>query len=158
MKRTILSFVLVFGLLMVHFLAFAQDGIPTVPLGKSIDPKLINITGTWKYEMVSSGGPPAAGTCSITGGKGGYTLVLQSGAVCKPKSMCTITGQLTGNTLILSNTDTVDDEGGSVTNAMNLTVHSNELITGNGSSRYVHPEGFQRHWTETMTMTRKKGK
>lgn len=156
MKRIFVCVTVVLGLLMVNCIAAAQD-IPTVPLTKPINPKLINITGTWKYEMISSGGPPAAGTCSITGGKGGYTLVLQSGAVCKPKSMCTFTGQLTGNTLILSNSDKVDDEGGSVTNAMNLTVHSNELITGNGSSRYVHPDG-ERHWTETMTMTRKKGK
>ncbi len=157
MKKTILCFALVLGLLMVHCLVFAQ-GIPTVPLTDPINPKLINITGTWHYEMISSGGPPAAGTCSLTGSKGGYTLVLQSGAVCKPKSMCTFTGELTGNTLILSNTDTVDNEGGSVTNAMRLFVQSNELITGNGSSRYVHPEGYQKHWTETMTMTRKKGR
>lgn len=157
MKRTILFILIVFCFSMIHFGAAAGD-IPTVPLTKPIDPKLINITGTWHYEMISSGGPPAAGTCSLTGGKGGYTLVLQSGAVCKPKSMCTFTGELTGNTLILSNTDTVDNEGGSVTNAMRLFVQSNEFIHGNGSSRYVHPEGYQKHWTETMTMTRGKGK
>ena len=142
---------------MVHCLVAAQD-IPTVPLVKLIDPKLIKITGSWNYEMVSSGGPPASGRCSITGGKGGYILVLLSGAVCKPASMCTFTGELSGNTSILSNTDTVDNEGGTATNAMRLTVFSNELIGGEGSSRYVHPEGYEKQWSETMTLKRKKEK
>jgi len=157
MKKTILCAALVLGLLMVHCLAGAQD-IPTVPLVKLIDPKLIRITGTWNYEMVSSAGPPASGMCSITGGKGVYTLVLSTGAVCKPRSMCTFTGELSGNTLVLSNADTVDNEGGTATNAMRLTVFSNELIGGEGSSRYVHPEGYERQWSETMTLKRKKGK
>ncbi len=144
-------------------IAFAQDDIPLVPLTPPTNPALINIVGTWNYTASASSvtgacppGPAASGTVTISGGAGAYTLVFVSGRVCSPASMCTFTGALSGNTLSVSNADTVDDEGGSASNALSLTVYSNGLITGNGSSSYIHPEGFECHWSYTITLSRDK--
>lgn len=161
MKKKVACFVLTVFSLMMSGSIFAQE-IPTVPLNKPINPKLINISGTWNYEasmpsvkgMCPAGGP-ASGTCSLTKGGSGYTLVFLSGRVCKPASMCTFKGTLSGNELVLSNTDTVDKEGGSVTNALRLTVYTNGHLSGEGSSRYVHPEGFECQWSHGLTLTRK---
>ena len=129
---------------------------------QTIDPKLINITGTWNYTSSASvvtgvcpPGGPASGTCTITKSGDTYTLKILSGRVCKPASMCTFTGQLSGNSLTLSNTDTVDSERGAVTNALGLMVVSNEFIDGRSSSRYVHPQGYECQWSNTMTLDRK---
>ena len=161
MKRTLLCIVLVTFHVIVCYAAMAQD-IPSVPLTKPIDPKLINITGTWNYTASASvvtgvcpPGGPASGTCTITKSGDFYTLKILSGRVCKPASMCTFTGQLSGNSLTLSNTDTVDNERGSVTNALGLLVVSNEFIDGRSSSRYVHPQGYECQWSNTMTLDRK---
>jgi hypothetical protein len=138
----------------------AQE-IPSVPLSKPIDPKLINITGTWKYTSSASTvtgmcppGGPAAGNASLAKSDETYTLKILSGRVCKPASMCIFTGQLTGNTLTLSNTDVVDSEKGTVTNALGLLVVNNEFIDGRSTSRYVHPEGHECQWSKTMTLYR----
>jgi hypothetical protein len=161
MKRIPFLIVLSTCLVMVCCAASAQD-IPTVPLTKPIDPKLINITGTWNYTSSASvvtgvcpPGGPASGTCTITKSGDTYTLKILSGRVCKPASMCTFTGQLSGNVLTLSNTDTVDSERGAVTNALGLMVVSNEFIDGRSSSRYVHPQGYECQWSNTMTLDRK---
>jgi hypothetical protein len=161
MKRTLLCIVIVTCLLMVCYAASAQE-IPTVPLTKLIDPKLINITGTWNYTASASvvtgvcpPGGPASGTCTIIKSGDTYTLKILSGRVCKPASMCTFTGQLSGNSLSLSNTDTVDSERGTATNALGLLVVSNEFIDGRSSSRYVHPQGYEYQWCNTMTLDRK---
>ena len=68
--------------------------------------------------------------------------------------MCTFTGTLAGNNLLVSNADTVDDEGGSAGNALNLTVYNNGFISGDGSSSYIHPEGFECHWSYSITLTK----
>ena len=161
MKRMLLCIVLATCLVIVYCGASAQD-IPSVPLTKPIDPKLINITGTWNYTASASvvtgvcpPGGPASGTCTISKTGDTYTLKILSGRVCKPASMCTFTGQLSGNVLTLSNTDTVDSERGAVTNALGLMVVSNEFIDGRSSSRYVHPQGYECQWSNTMTLDRK---
>ena len=161
MKRTLLCIVLVTFHVIVCYAAMAQD-IPSVPLTKLIDPKLINITGTWNYTSSASvvtgvcpPGGPASGTCTIIKSGDTYTLKILSGRVCKPASMCTFTGQLSGNVLTLSNTDTVDSERGAATNALGLMVVSNEFIDGRSSSRYVHPQGYECQWSNTMTLDRK---
>jgi hypothetical protein len=161
MKRTLLCIVLVTFHVIVCYAAIAQD-IPSVPLTKLIDPKLINITGTWNYSSSASvvtgvcpPGGPASGTCTIIKSGDTYTLKILSGRVCKPASMCTFAGQLSGNVLTLSNTDTVDSERGAVTNALGLLVVSNEFIDGRSSSRYVHPQGYECQWSNTMTLDRK---
>ena len=161
MKRMSSCIVIATCLLMVCYAAMAQD-IPSVPLTKPIDPKLINITGTWNYISSASvvtgvcpPGGPASGTCTITKSGDTYTLKILSGRVCKPASMCIFTGLLSGNSLTLSNTDTVDSERGSVTNALGLLVVSNEFIDGRSSSRYVHPQGYECQWSNTITLDRK---
>ena len=49
-----------------------------------------------RHGRMSTGGP-ASGTCTITKSGDTYTLKILSGRVCKPASMCTFTGQLSGN-------------------------------------------------------------
>ncbi len=161
MKKTVISLIILFTLVIAGSVSMAQEDMPLVPLTPPIDPSLINIVGTWNYSTSASTvsgmcppGPASSGTITITGGGGNYTLVFASGRECRPVSMCTFTGTLSGNNLLLSNADTVDDEGGSASNALNLTVYNNGLITGSGSSSYIHPEGFECHWDYTINMTR----
>jgi hypothetical protein len=162
MKRAMLcTALIVWCLVMVCCAAMAQD-IPTPQLTKLIEPRLINITGTWNYTSSASvvtgvcpPGGPASGTCTITKSGNVYTLVIKSGRVCNPASMCTFTGQLSGNVLTLSNTDTVDSERGTATNALGLLIVSNEFIDGRSSSRYVHPQGYECQWSNTMTLDRR---
>lgn len=147
--------------------AFSQSDIPLVPLVKPINPKLIKISGTWNYNatmpsvqgMCPPGGP-ASGTLTINKGSGvrPYILVFQSGRVCNPASLCTFHGTLTGNELVFVNEAKVDDEGGEVTNAFRLTVLTNDVATGNASSRYIHPDGMECHWSYSITLRRKSGK
>ena len=167
MKKKITYFLFMVFLLMVGFEALAQQDIPVVPLVKPINPKLIKITGTWNYSaqmptvkgMCPAGGP-ASGTCTITKDSGDrpYTLVFVSGRVCNPVSLCTFKGTLSGNDLVFVNEAKVDNEGGSVTNAFRLTVLTNESAAGEASSRYLHPEGFECHWSYGITLTRKAAK
>jgi hypothetical protein len=147
--------------------AFAQSDIPTVSLVKPINPKLINIIGTWNYSAtmptvqgMCPAGNAASGTLTISKGNGSrpYILVFQSGRVCNPASLCTFNGTLSGNELVFVNEAKVDDEGGEATNAFRLTVLTNELATGNASSRYFHPDGMECQWTYGITLKRKTGK
>jgi hypothetical protein len=161
MKTLLFRFFLISFFVAIRLFSYAQE-IPSVPLTKPIDPKIINITGTWNYISSASvvtgvcpPGGPASGTCTITKSGDTYTLKILSGRVCKPTSMCTFTGQLSGNILTLSNSDTVDSERGAVTNALGLMVVSNEFIDGRSSSRYVHPQGYECQWSNTMTLDRK---
>jgi hypothetical protein len=164
MKRAFIYITFLTCLITVCCAAIAQE-IPSVPLNKPIDPKLINITGNWNYAASASTvtgmcppGGPASGTCTISTSGDMYTLKILSGRICKPSSMCIFTGQLSGNTLVLSNTDIVDSEKGTVTNALGLLVVSNEFIDGRSSSRYIHPQGHECQWSNTMTLDRKLGK
>lgn len=147
--------------------AFAQNDIPTVPLVKPINPKLIKITGTWNYSAkmptmqgMCPAGNAASGTLTINKGSGDrpYILVFRSGRVCNPASLCTVNGTLSGNELVFVNEAKVDDEGGEVTNAFRMTVLTCELATGEASSRYLHPDGIGCHWSYGITLTRKAGK
>ena len=161
MKKTILLLCTLCILFPAASFSLARDDMPLVPLTPPINPALINIAGTWNYTASGSSvtgmcppGPPGSGTVTISGGAGGYTVVFVSGRVCSPASMCTFTGTLSGNTLLVSNGDTVDDEGGSASNALNLTVYNNGFISGDGSSSYIHPEGFECHWSYSITLTK----
>jgi hypothetical protein len=144
--------------------ALSQSDIPLVPLVKPINPKLIKITGTWNYNAtmptvqgMCPAGSTASGTLTISKGSGArpYILVFQSGRVCSPASLCTFNGTLSGNELVFVNEAKVDDEGGEVTNAIRLTVLTNELANGNASSRYLHPDGMECQWTYGITLNRK---
>ena len=135
---------------------FPKSDIPLVPLVKPINPKLIKITGTWNYSAtmptvqgMCPAGSAASGTLTISKGSGArpYILVFQSGRVCNPASLCTFNGTLSGNELVFVNEAKVDDEGGEVTNAFRLTVLTNEVATGEASSRYLHPDGMECQWS-----------
>src|SRR4030042_399332 len=146
MKKMLLSISVFCMLVMFASLSLAQDDMPPVPLTPPINPALSSIAGTWSYTASGSSvtgmcppGPPGSGTVTISGGAGAYTVVFISGRVCSPASMCTFTGTLAGNNLLVSNADTVDDEGGSAGNALTLTVYNNGLISGSGRSRYIPP-------------------
>lgn len=161
MKKHVTFILALCGLICFGAVCLAEDDIPLAPLTPPINPGLINIAGTWSYTASGSSvtgmcppGPPGSGTVTISGGGGAYTVVFVSGRVCSPASMCTFTGTLSGNTLLVSNADTVDDEGGSASNALNLTVYNNSFISGNGSSSYIHPEGFECHWSYTINLSR----
>lgn len=161
MKKRLTCMLAFWCFISITSIATAQSDMPLVPLTPPINPALINIAGTWNYTSSGSSvtgmcpaGPAASGTVTISGGAGGYTVVFTSGRVCSPASMCTFTGTLSGNTLLVSNGDTVDDEGGSASNALNLTVYNNAFISGNGSSSYIHPEGFECHWSYTINLSR----
>ena len=95
-------------------------------------------TGSWKKGPCPAGGN-GAGTLRIkqTGDK--VTLVFTSGRVCRPASMCTFKGKLSGKKLTLGNGATVDGEGGKVTNAITLTVKDATSAAGSSSSSYKHP-------------------
>jgi hypothetical protein len=147
--------------------ALSQSDIPTVPLVKPINPKLIKITGTWNYSAttptvqgICPAGSAASGTLTISKGSGvrPYILVFQSGRVCNPASLCTFNGTLSGNELVFVNEARVDDEGGEVTNAFRLTVLTNEAAAGEASSRYIHPDGMECQWSYGITLKRKAGK
>ena len=75
--------------------------------------------------------------------------------MCSPASLCTFNGILSGNELVFVNEAKVDDEGGEVTNAIRLTVLTNELANVNASSRYLHPDGMECQWTYGITLNRK---
>jgi hypothetical protein len=162
-------FSIVLAVVLCSSSVFSQDDIPLVPLVKPINPKLIKINGTWNYNatmptvqgMCPPGGP-ASGTLTISKGGGDrdrpYILVFQSGRVCNPASLCTFHGTLTGNELVFVNEAKADDEGGEATNAFRLTVLTNELATGEASSRYIHPDGMECQWSYSITLRRKSGK
>jgi len=161
MKKKVLFLFVFLTLILAGSAAFPQEDIPLVPIPPKIDMSKIDITGAWNYTASGSSvtgmcppGPPNSGIVTITGGGGSYTLVFTSGRTCSPASMCTFTGTLSGNQLLFSNSDTVDDEAGSATNALALAVHSNNRIAGEGSSRYVHPDGFECSWSYTIELTR----
>ncbi len=163
LKKILLSCFVVSCLLVPVTFSVAGEEVPLVPLTPPINPALINIGGTWDYTASGSSvtgvcppGPAALGTITISGSAGVYTLVFVSGRVCSPASMCTFTGTLKGNTLLVSNADIVDDEGGSASNALNLTVYNNGFISGDGSSSYIHPEGFECHWSYSINLSRGK--
>ncbi|RPI79921.1 MAG: hypothetical protein EHM45_01005 [Desulfobacteraceae bacterium] len=161
MKKTLAITVVLVSLFTVCGPALAQE-VPIEPLTKPIHPKLINIAGTWNYTLSAQAvtgmcppGPAASGTCVITKSKTGYTLVLKTGSRCEPKAVCRFTGSLAKNDLLLSNTATVDDEGGTATTAWVLTVFTNQHLSGKGSSRYLHPEGFECQWSYSINLYRK---
>ncbi len=139
--------------------AAAQGDIAPVPI--PLDPATIDITGTWNYSTANhkvSGdcpnGSPMNGTLAITREGAEAGLMIMSGATCDPASMCMFGGGLTGEYLLVSNTDTVDEEGGTATNAIQMFFSSPAQGSGSASSSYVHPEGFQCQWSHDVLIWR----
>ena len=145
---------------------FAQDDdIDPVPL---VDPALIpfenlDLNGTWFFSTSKptvSGGCPAGsgidGKAAITQQETEVTLKYTSGALCRPAAVCSYTGTLEKekNQFVVANSVTVDDEGGTVSSAIVLTVFNNELARGKGTNHYVHPGGFECRWNMSVVLSR----
>jgi hypothetical protein len=81
-------------------------------------------------------------------------LVFASGRKCRPKSMCTFSGTLTGEKLVVSNSAKVDDEGGVARNKITLTFASGDAASGTSESSYTHPGGMECRWGSKLKLTR----
>ena len=130
---------------------FDIQPVPLVP----VDPTEFDFTGVWEY--VTSG-HTVSGVCNAPGNLmsglldiqvagGVVSLKLVSGAVCDPASMCDYTGEVGAGYLLVSNTGTVDDEGGEVTNALQLFFLNENQGFGQGGSYYLHPKGYECRWS-----------
>ena len=130
----------------------AQD-IPLAPLvpsalGDREDAGALDLNGVWEYATSnhqggcpgSSAGLPMAGLMEITQDAAGIAMELVSGATCKPASLCRFTGEIADGNLVLWNSDTVDDEGGKVTNTLTISFISDFTGQGTGGALYVHPD------------------
>lgn len=123
-----------------------------------------DLSGSWSYATSKSwhkgpcpAGAEAKGTIKIeVTKKKSFTLVFESGRICRPKSMCTFTGEVKGKRYVGSNKATVDTEGGKVTNTITLTATSAKAAKGSGTSKYVHPGGMTCRWGSDITLTKKK--
>ncbi len=141
---------------------FAQDDdMDLLPI--PIPFENLDLNGTWNFttsKPTVSGGCPAgtavAGTAAITQQETEVTLKYTSGARCRPAAVCSYTGTLDKerNQFVVANSVTVDDEGGTVSSAIRLTVFNNELALGEGTNHYVHPGGFECRWNMNVTLTR----
>ncbi len=167
MKATLLKLIssIVIGNLVCSSALWADsktDDIPLVPLVDLIDPQQINLNGTWNYKTSAPSvtgkcpaGLPLSGTLVITQKGKEATLEYVTGATCKPKAVCSYSGGVEGNEFVVSNSVTVDNEGGEVNSAIALKVFSNELAKGKITNHYVHPKGFECRWNMNVTISRK---
>ncbi len=161
MKRLLTLLASLAVLLTLTSILHGQDDIPLVRL--PIDPSTIDISGDWSYStsdhQVSGkcpAGTPMTGILAIAEKENAIDVVVRSGAVCRPASMCSYTGEIKGVDVVVSNIDTVDDEGGSATNAMRLYFFSDTSGGGQVSSRYIHPGGFECAWSHYIELNRSK--
>jgi hypothetical protein len=120
-----------------------------------------DVSGDWSYD-VSDGwkkgpcpvGKGGSGTIKITQDGDTVKLVFASGRKCRPKSMCTFSGTLIGNKLVVSNSAKVDDEGGVAKNGIELTFAGGDAASGTSESSYTHPGGMQCRWGSKLKLTR----
>ena len=150
-------FFFVFSLFATAAFAASTDDTPPI----SLDPGTVNFTGTWQYSTFNhkvSGrcpnGSPMDGTLAITLTGAEVGLMVTSGATCNPASMCMYSGGIDDEYMLVSNTDTVDEEGGSATNALRLHFYSASEGAGESSSSYVHPDGFECQWSHNILLWR----
>lgn len=159
MKRFAILLIFVFALAIPLGIVTAQDTEPTsLPID---DPSKVDFTGVWTYTVTPMSvvgmcppGVPGSGEISIAVAGDVVTLTFLSGRTCSPPSMCTFTGRVEEGQIMVSNTDVVDDEGGEATNAIALFLSSDSNGWGRGSSRYLHPSGFECVWEENITISR----
>jgi hypothetical protein len=129
---------------------------PTPTSGNRID-----LNGKWTYVRSAGSvngmcpaGKAASGIIVISQAGMRVDLNIISGSVCDPGSLCHFSGNLEQGHLSVSNHAVVDDEGGKVTNVMNLGVISDTSIQGNSISNYKHPKGFACTWNSQVKLTR----
>jgi hypothetical protein len=124
--------------------------IPLVPPGlvDKADAGEIDLNGVWEFATgnhqggcpFAGPGFPMGGLMEITQAEGAIAMQIVSGAVCDPASMCAFTGEIADGDLILMNHDTVDEEGGTVTNTLHLVLQSPDFGQGVGGALYNHPK------------------
>jgi hypothetical protein len=120
-----------------------------------------DVSGDWSFEVSDSWNK---GPCPV--GKGGsgkitmtqdgdkVTLVFVSGRKCRPKSMCTFEGTLSGDQLEVKNSAKVDDEGGEAKNEIVLKLDGDDFASGTSESSYTHPKGMECRWGSKVKLTR----
>jgi hypothetical protein len=120
-----------------------------------------DVSGKWSYEASAGwkkgpcpAGKGGSGEVRMTQEGDGVTLVFVSGRTCRPKSMCTFTGTLSGRTLVVKNAATVDDEGGQAKNEISLTFFGPDAASGTSESSYTQPRGMQCRWGSTLKVKR----
>jgi len=126
-----------------------------------------DLSGTWNYALSDNWavggincnpGLDASGTCTIDQTGDTFTFAFISGVVCSPPESCTFEGTVSGSVYTCSTTDTVDDEGGSVTINILFTASSTTSASGTGNSRYTHPsELWECNWGNSISLTRSGG-
>jgi hypothetical protein len=120
-----------------------------------------DVSGDWTYEVSDSWkkgpcpvGKGGSGAIRITLDDDAAKLVFASGRTCRPKSMCTFAGTLSGEKLVVSNSARVDDEGGVAKNEIKLTFTGGDAASGTSESSYTHPGGMECHWGSKLKLTR----
>jgi len=123
-----------------------------------------DLTGTWNYTLSDNWavggiecnpGPAASGTCTISQTGDAFSFAFTSGAVCDPPESCTFEGSVDVAVYTCATTDSVDDEGGSVTSNIVFTASSATSASGAGVSKYTHPsEKWECMWGSNMTLTK----
>jgi len=119
------------------------------------------VTGVWHFESpgATETGPcpqgiDSSGTLEIKKEANGFSLHFTSGQVCKPAFTCQFLGDIQKDHLILSNHGVVDDEGGKVTNTLDITMTQKKSMTAESRSEYAHPSGIKCIWKGTMKLSR----
>ena len=98
-------------------------------------------------------GKSAAGSCEISGNPESFTLTLTSGSVCSPVATCTYECQPEGEGFVCTNSVVVDNEGGRVSNTLELSPLSGNAYNGTSISQYAHPGGFSCVWESEAEVT-----
>ena len=130
-----------------------QPSTPTLSLS--------DISGLWFFSTsmhtvtgVCPPGKPSIGKAMIIQKESQVTFDFISGAVCKPASVCHYTGSTSGGIVSLTNSATVDSEGGTVSNTLKLIVASSDKITGRSASKYNHPSGMGCSWASEIELAK----
>lgn len=136
----------------LFFIIFLLIHVSTVSAGDSKAP-LSDVMGDWNFQTsnnwskgVCPGGKASKGICKIEQKGDAFTLVFSSGMTCSPKSMCIFKCDVKGGVFNCSNSDKVDNEGGTVTNTLTFALSSSNEAKGKGASRYTHPGGMVCDW------------
>ncbi len=119
-----------------------------------------DLSGSWNYTTSGNWvvglcplGQDASGTLTITQTGNTATMVINSGMVCDPASMCIYAGTVAENVYTFSNSAVVDGEGGMAYNTVVLIASSATEAAGNDVSSYVLNE-FSCSWGFNISISR----
>ena len=132
-------------------------------LAPRADAATLDLSGEWTYaasKCWNKGPHPmggdTTGTIKMTQKGAKVTLVVQTGRVCRPASMCVFAGKLKGKKLLVTNSATVDSEGGKAKNSIAVVFKDADRAAGKSKSSYRHPGGMGFTWGCDVTLQRKK--